>query len=66
MLNQKYVYFFPMGDKIVFSFETLETLEARMVKDSESDKATLQRLIAADRTGNFVTLEDGEVILQQN
>lgn len=66
MLKQKYVYFFPMNDKIVWSFETLENLRARTANATNSDKVAVERLIAANTVGNFISLESGEIILQQN
>lgn len=61
----KFVFCFACNGKVFHSFESEESLIRRTGSLSDSDKAKILELIRFNRSGHFVTLEEGELVFQQ-
>jgi len=63
-MNRNYCFCFPVGHKIVISFESATTLLNRTEKFSQNDRDMLKAFINVNRVGHFVQLEGGELVFQ--
>jgi hypothetical protein len=62
MTKYNYIYLFPIGNKIVHSRETAESLLNRATTDEDRDALTL--LIECRHVGGYTSLSTGEFAVQ--
>jgi hypothetical protein len=65
-MKRKYIYLFTIGNKIVHSGETEDSLRNRVEGkgNTDSDRREVEQLIRADMIGNYCSISTGEFIVQ--